>query len=166
MPYYIGVDPGLTGAIALLEKGRVLECRDLIVQDNETPGGKVNRRIDAEAMNDLLTDWSHRYEFGRNVVYACLEAAVPLPKMPSTTTASTFDSFGCLRTLLILRMPLTIVHPQRWKRTFGLKAIKDESIEMARRLYPNAGEHVVLKKHHNRAEAILIGHWHYKTHFA
>lgn len=161
----IGCDPGLTGAICLLQEGVLLELEDLRIEANETPNAKVNQRVSAEAMNDLLADWSARYDFARNHPHACLELAVPMPGMPSTTTASTFDSFGCLRTLFTLRMDLTIVHSQKWKRIYGLDSKKPASLSCARALYPEAKNQLSRAKDHNRAESILIGHWLYKTEF-
>lgn len=56
--------------------------------------------------------------------------------------------------------PLKKVPPAVWKRRLSLLSNahpKDAGLKKARELYPHAELH--LKKHHNRADAILIGHY-------
>ena len=74
--------------------------------------------------------------------------------------------FFSIRTVLdILRYPTKLVLPQKWKGTYGIKrkpgekeaAYKGRHLAMARKLYPLAP--LPLAKHHNRAEALLIGHF-------
>ena len=157
----IGVDPGLTGAISLLcsERG-LLECEDLPTCTNGQTTGKMLRWIDVAALQGMLWDWSVRHGFAEHSVHACIERPIPMPSMPSTTTASSFDTFGVVRALVTGRVSpngMTVVDPSRWKKMFGLSRDKDASRACALRLYPEAP--VKLAKHHNRAEAILIGHW-------
>ena len=59
-----------------------------------------------------------------------------------------------------MRIPVEYVSPQRWKRAFGLLgAHKDASRGKAIDLYPSAP--LSLKKHHGRADAILLARWAY-----
>lgn len=157
----IGVDPGLTGAISLIcsERG-LLECADLPTCSNGLATGKMLRWIDAGALQKLLADWSMRHALASASVHACIERPIPMPSMPSTTTASSFDTFGVVRALLGARFPqnaLTVVSPNQWKKLFGLHTDKNASRECALRLYANAP--VTRAKDHNRAESVLIGHW-------
>ena len=157
----IGVDPGLTGAISLLchERG-LLQCMDLPVVANGLATGKMLRWIDADALQSLLSDWSKRFEFATESVHACIERPIPMPSMPSTTTASSFDSFGVIRALLYGKVApggLAMVNPREWKKFFGLSTDKDASRRVALSLYANAP--VARAKDHNRAESILIGHF-------
>jgi hypothetical protein len=157
----IGCDPGLTGAISLLCSQRgLLECEDLPVCSNGQKSGKMLRWIDAAALQSILWDWSVRHGFAEHSVHACIERPIPMPSMPSTTTASSFDTFGVIRALVTGRVSadgMTVIDPSDWKKLFGLSRDKDASRACALRLYPEAP--VKLAKHHNRAEAILIGHW-------
>ena len=84
----IGVDPGLTGAISLLcsERG-LLECEDLPTCTNGQTTGKMLRWIDVAALQGMLWDWSVRHGFAEHSVHACIERPIPMPSMPSTTTA-------------------------------------------------------------------------------
>lgn len=157
----VGVDPGLTGAISLLcsERG-LLECEDLPVCSNGQATGKMLRWIDAGKLQELLRKWSSDWRFAEQSVHAVIERPIPMPSMPSTTTASSFDSFGVIRALVSGKVApdgMTIVNPNEWKKFFGLGTDKDASRATALRLYANAP--VTRAKDHNRAESILIGHW-------
>lgn len=159
----LACDPGLTGAISLLcsERG-LLECEDLPIESNGQATGKMLRWIDAEKLQEMLRKWSSDWRFAEQSVHACIERPIPMPSMPSTTTASSFDTFGVVRALVSGKVSpkgMTMVNPTTWKKAFGLKTDKDESIACALRLYPSAARYLTKKLHHNRGESILIGHW-------
>ncbi len=159
----ISCDPGLTGAITLLcsERG-LLECEDIPTCDNGTTTGSMKRWVDTAALQNILVLWSRRHSFADQSVQACIERPIPMPTLPAQTVASQFDTFGVIRALVTSKVALgamTIVNPQVWKKTFGLKSDKDASIACALRLYPKAARYLARKKDHNRSESILIGHW-------
>jgi hypothetical protein len=159
----ISVDPGLTGAISLLCSQRgLLECEDLPTCSNGQSTGKMLRWIDCDKLQKLLAEWSSDWRFAEESVHAVIERPIPMPSMPSTTTASSFDSFGVIRALVSGKVTpngMTIVTPREWKKFFGLGTDKDESIACALRLYPSAARYLTKKLHHNRAESILVGHF-------
>lgn len=159
----IATDPGLTGAISLLCSRRgLLECEDLPTCSNGQKTGKMLLWIDTEALQAMLSNWSTKHDFAGQSVHAAIERPIPMPTLPAQTVASQFDTFGVIRALVGGKVPLNamhIVNPQMWKRTFGLKSDKDESIACALRLYPSAAQLLKLKKSHNRAESLLIGRW-------
>lgn len=154
----LGIDPGLTGAIAAVCSQRgLLDCADLPTCGNGSDTGKVRSWLDVAVMRALLRDWSARYGFASESVRAFLERPIPMPSMPTQTLASQFDTFGALRTLLSERAEVDVIAPKAWKGLFGLKADKDASRACCLRLYPSAP--VARVKDHNRAEAVLIAHW-------
>lgn len=159
----IGVDPGVTGAISLIKSGKLLECQDLPVIGNGITGGRVTRWIDVQALDAMVRDWSTRHDFAREVVSAVVERPIPMPSMPSTTTASSFDTFGAVRAVLSIRVgEVLAVAPTEWKKFFfGKGADKNASRAMALTLYPDAPVKRALD--HNRAEAVLIAHWHMRA---
>ena len=159
----LSCDPGLTGAISLLCSQRgLLECEDLPTSSNGQTTGKMLRWIDTEALQAMLSNWSTKHDFAGQSVHAAIERPIPMPTLPAQTVASQFDTFGVIRALVGGRVSfdaMHIVNPQAWKKVFGLKTDKDESIACALRLYPKAGKFLARKKDHNRSESILIGHW-------
>ena len=62
-----------------------------------------------------------------------------------------------LGVLATLRLPYTAVRPVVWKKAFSLGKDKEASRLRAMQLYPGAD--LRLKKHHGRAEALLLAHY-------
>jgi hypothetical protein len=157
----LACDPGLTGAIALLcgTKG-LLECADLPVCANGQDTGKMRQWLDAGALADLVQGWSWRHEFAKESLLCVVERPIAMPTLPAQTVGGQFDCFGAVRMLMTIRSkePVATPNPKDWQKVFGLKGgDKEASMACAKRLYPDAP--LKFKKHHNRAEAILIGHW-------
>lgn len=158
----LGVDPGLTGAISLLDSGRgLLECADIPTSGNGTASGSMQRWVDVAALAEILDTWSVRHSFARESVHAFLERPIAMPRLPSQTIASQFDTFGVIRALICSRpvwgTRARFVNPQEWKRFFGLGSEKDASRKVCLRLYPDAP--ITRAKDHNRAESLLIAHY-------
>jgi crossover junction endodeoxyribonuclease RuvC len=159
MSFYIGIDPGLTGAMALLcsERG-LLACVDLPTESNGLITGSMKRQIDAVTFDEMLMEWRITHDFAYEHVTAVIERPIAMPSLPAQTIAAQFDTVGVVRSLVSLRCNATkFVAPSEWKKLFGLSKDKDGSREAALRLYPAAP--VARKKDHNRAEAVLIAHW-------
>lgn len=159
----ISCDPGLTGAIALLNHNReLLECEDLPTSSTGNETGKLKRWVDASALDRLLMNWSAYHGFAYEYVVGVIERPIPMPSMPSTTNASTFDSFGLIRGLMTMRCnQMTFVPPAEWKKLYDFGMNKDAARNTCLRLFPTAP--VGRAKDHNRAEAILIGNWYAKV---
>lgn len=82
--------------------------------------------------------------------------------MPDQGVASSFafgKSFGIvIGVLAALGISTELVSPQRWKKHFDLAGgEKEQARELAIRLFPTSP--MPLKKHHNRAEALLIARY-------
>lgn len=155
----IGCDPGLTGAIALIDGTRstLLGCEDLPVCDNGTSSGSMKRWIDSAAFLGLLQSWAERFDFAHSDVEIFIERPIPMPSLPAQTIASQFDTFGVLRSHLQRRGPVNFVNPREWKKFFGLGTDKNASRATCQALYPSAP--VGRVRDHNRAESILLGHF-------
>lgn len=164
----IACDPGLTGAICAIDSARgLLECADLPTCDNGS-SGSMKRWVDVKALAALLRDWSARHQFARESVQAVIEKPVAAPTIgkfkravPAQTIAAQFDTFGTVRATLaaVTGAQLHYVAPQGWKKFFGIvgENAKSDARACCLRLYPNAPVTRVMD--HNRAEAILVGHW-------
>ncbi|MDN8617840.1 hypothetical protein [Variovorax ginsengisoli] len=151
---YIGIDPGLSGAISFVSE------RSCIVEDLPTmplPGtGLITKKIDGRALAQLIR---------KNVPIG--ETAEAYVEQVSTmggkdnalqTQGSLMRSLGAIETVLeCMGYRPTMLSPQKWKRFYGLDSDKKRSLATARALYEAAP--LSLAKHHNRAEAVLIGHW-------
>ena len=145
----LGIDPGLTGAAALLDSDGVPELvADLpVIRDGRLAW------IDGGAMQSTLLDALH----GR----PCRAVVERVSAMPRQGIASAFN-FGVglgsiLATLQGLRLPIELVTPAQWKAALGLGKDKRASLDKARLLFPLAELH--LAKHDGRAEALLLAHF-------
>jgi len=139
----LGIDPGQSGAVAKLSKDYI-GVEDLPIVD-----GVVN----PAGLLDLLTvirwDYDHAY----------VERAQSMPKQGVASTFKYGVGYGAiLGVLAALQIPYTLVSPRVWKKAFHLIGKdKEASRKLAIQWYPGADLH--LKKHHGKAEALLIARW-------
>jgi hypothetical protein len=155
----IGCDPGLTGAMALIDPARgLLDVMDLPVCASGQATGRMQQWLDCEAIRAGLCVWSEKYSFASDSIHPVIEKPIPMPTLNASTIAAQFDAFGVLRALLSRLGKVEAVPPVEWKRMYGFGKDKDQARSTCLSLYPNAP--ITLVKHHNRAEAVLIGHWH------
>lgn len=145
----IGIDPGLTGAVAVLNAA-----------------GEYHTVFDLPVIRDRSLAWID----GDALLSAVLaakggESATVIiervSSMPGQGVASSFGfgvTFGSiLATVQCLHLPLELVTPATWKRALGLGSDKSASLHKARLLFPMAN--LSLAKHHGRAEALLMARW-------
>jgi len=140
----IAIDPGLNGAwAALTYDGAFLEAGELPRFENMVNGSQLAKIIDRFLVRQAVIERVHA--------------------MPKQGVASTF-AFGCaygiaIGVLASHQLPIAFVTPGKWKSHFRLGAAKDASVQRATNLYPTAADFLTLKKHHNRADAILLGRY-------
>ncbi len=155
----IGIDPGLTGAVGVLSDGRFIAVED--IPTVLKGAGSVKYEIDASGLIRLLRE---HYKAEEDCE-AVLERVNAMPGQGTSSIFSLGDSFGCIRACIIAaRFPTNYVTPQTWKKHFKLTSDKELSRSLAAKLFPDAELH--LKKHADRAEALLMARWLYETKFA
>lgn len=147
----LGIDPGLSGAFALLDDGALS-----LVDDLPTMGTKTARQINGAQLAATLSP------LPINVAVVELVGA-----MPGQGVSSMFR-FGhavgqVLGILQALKIPLVRVTPGVWKRSFGLGAEKDASRARAINLFPQHHASFARVKDDGRAEAALIALWGFKN---
>jgi crossover junction endodeoxyribonuclease RuvC len=149
MSTVIGIDPGArTGAIAFMRNETVVHVDWLpFVKDGKQTMLNVN------AMDELLESHCKRF------TTAVIERQQPMPKQGVSSTFVTGSAYGALLTYFQCRnIPVQIVNAQAWKKKAGLIGKdKDASRAKVAMLFPNVS--LPLKKDHNKADAILIGHY-------
>lgn len=152
--FVIGIDPGLTGAIAILS--RVCppppEVHDMpVIAYGKT--GFVKRAVDLPALAALLAPYS--------VIATARAFMERVSAFPGQGVGSMFSLgmsyWGVAGVLAGLKIPLQLVGPQEWKRHYGIEKDKEKSRALARRHYPTLD--LWRKKDHNRAEALLIARY-------
>lgn len=150
MTYFIGIDPGLTGAVAVIGDSFV------DVYDIPTVANGAGR-VKSEVSGLLLAQLIRRLgQLGS--LHALLERTA---SMPGQGVASMF-SMGVSRGVVLgvlgaLAVPYIEAAPATWKKAYGLiGADKDQSRRVALQLYPSLATQLARVKDHNRAEAVLL----------
>ena len=148
---YLGIDPGLTGALALLNSdGSMHSVEDLPVMARGK--GRVKHEIDPAALARLLR--SHTAD----IKLAVVEQVGSMPGQGVASVFSMGHTLGCIVGVVqALGIPLHLVPPAVWKKRAGISADKNLARSEAIRLWPAAPLDRI--KDHNRAEALLLARY-------
>jgi crossover junction endodeoxyribonuclease RuvC len=113
-------------------------------------GDGAKRRIDARA----AYDWIQRY--APQIAY--IELAGVMPRQGISSGFRYGRAVGSLETVVALAgISTSIVAPAKWKAFFGLVGSDKENDRLkAPQIFPSAHDQLTLKKHHQRADAILL----------
>ena len=142
MSLVLGVDPGLSGGLALLvrDTGKLLWAEAMPVLRNTVP------TVDVRQLSHLLT--------GAHDVFAYVERAQAFPRMAASSVFNYGVIFGSILTALAdVGIGYELVSPAVWKRKAGLTADKRGSLDRVAQLYPTLA---LKRKDDGLAEAILI----------
>jgi crossover junction endodeoxyribonuclease RuvC len=140
---WVGVDPGKSGAIALVHRdGQLVE---------DWPG-------DAAGAAELLLTW--RIEF--NIELVALESVHAMPGQGVKSMFTFGQNFGQWEGIIAaLSLPCLQPTPQEWQKGLVKKSdgpdAKARALIVARRLFPDAD--LSRKKDHGRADALLLAWW-------
>lgn len=145
----VGIDPGLSGAIALYDSIEgTLEVHDMPVVE-VTRNGKTKREVVAALVADVVA--------GKAVAAAYLERVGAMPGQGVTSMFSLGRSVGVVEGVLgAYEIPVTIVPPKTWQKALNLRDGKDGSRERAMALFPKHADLFKRKKDDGRADATLI----------
>jgi crossover junction endodeoxyribonuclease RuvC len=146
----IGIDPGVTGALALLsDNGDLIDVLDM---PSLADGTKGRSTVNAVLLSELLAKWHAREAFCEFV-----------SSRPTDGAVQAF-AFGRCRGAIegvcgALSLPITLITPQSWKRWHGIPPgdQKDMARSKAIAKWPAMAQRFARKLDHNRAEACLIG---------
>ena len=157
----VGVDPGLSGAVGVLQDGRFVAVEDMPVVIKGA--GVVKNEVSPAALLAVLRERVPPVDS----VAAVIERVSSRPGEGVASSFSLGDSFGVARAVLsVARVELTYVTPAQWKKHFKLTADKELSRALALRLFPEAAYSLRFKKHDGRAEALLLARWLWETRYA
>ncbi|CAB5178791.1 hypothetical protein UFOVP156_36 [uncultured Caudovirales phage] len=148
----IGIDPGLNGAIAVLDQSqKLLVCHDMptvTLQSSKTTKRQVNEHQVAEILQRVQP------------THAFLEFVSARPNQGVTSMFNFGVSYGIIRGVLgALQIPYSFVTPQKWQRDLGVAKGKDANRLRAIQLYPESVNYFSRARDDGRADAALIAHW-------
>lgn len=168
----VSIDPGLTGAVAVLDRLMLRAVFDLPTMPipGVGPEAKVQKKVDGRALRQQILATCPPDE----PIAAVIEAVGVMPsdrkKNAIQFQGSLMRSLGAVETVIeTLRLPVAYSNTRTWKKFYGLidpkwsdTQRKAAALAKARALYPSC-EDLARAKDHNRAEAVLIGHHYLRT---
>lgn len=154
MKYYLGIDPGLSGALAFYNP----TDGDLKVWDMPTHNikvsGKKKRTLDIFTLANIVDPLSNE------VIMAAVEEVGAMPKQGVTSSFNFGFSAGCAQmAVAAYAIPLRTIRPNIWKRDMRITGDKTASRREASRLLPQHIGLWPLIKHDGRAEAALLAYY-------
>mgnify|MGYP000433117193 FL=1 len=147
----IGIDPGLSGAIAILENNTVLHIFDIPVMSE---GKKNKRQLNSALLVNLLKENINNKE----EIAVVVEQVNAMPGQGVTSMFNFGQTFGALKGICAaLELPIYFVRPSKWKKHFELiNSSKDASRTKVIEMYPKLSSQLAKKKDVNKSDAILI----------
>ena len=154
----IGIDPGLSGAIAILENNKVLNIFDMPVMSE---GKKNKRQLNSAFLVSLLKDNIDKDD----EVAVVVEQVNAMPGQGVTSMFNFGQTFGAIKGVCAaLGLPIFFVRPSKWKKHFELiNSSKDSSRTKAIEMYPSLSNDLSKKKDVNKSDAILIARFFSET---
>ena len=146
----VGVDPGLTGAIAAWD-GKTLEIWDVPSMKAKGHGNEVN----VPALVKMVRDVHYK---GIDAVF--IEKDGGRPNQSEFSGRKAGKTWGLLTgTLAMCCANVFWPTPGQWKKVMKLTKDKDYSITKAVETFPDHADFFLRKKDHNRAEAALLAYY-------
>jgi hypothetical protein len=147
--YYIGIDPGVHGAVAILDKQlNIIAVHDLPTRPQGLGGAKNSKRVCTLKFTEILKPYAVAG------TAAIVEVAIVKPPMKLVASKTIGMNYGfVVAALELLGIAVHERSPSVWKRVLNLSDDKDASISLCTSLYPRDLHQFT---RHDRAEAILI----------
>ena len=156
----IGIDPGLSGAIAILDNKKVLNILDMPVMSE---GKKNKRQLNSALLVNIIKENIEKSE----EIAVVVEQVNAMPGQGVTSMFNFGQTFGAIKGVCAaLELPIFFVRPSKWKKHFELiKTSKDASRTKAIEMYPSLADQLSKKKDVNKSDAILIARFFVETGF-
>tara|TARA_Y100001954_G_C15627574_1_gene511008 strand:- start:262 stop:756 length:495 start_codon:yes stop_codon:yes gene_type:complete len=156
----IGIDPGIQGALAILDNEKVIDIVDLPVMSE---GKKNKKQLNGAYLSDYLK--KHILNIENTVVV--VEQVNAMPGQGVTSMFNFGQTFGVIKGICAaLKIPIYFVRPSKWKKHFDLiRSSKDASRTKVIEMYPSLSNLLSKKKDVNKSDAILIAKFFNETGF-
>ena len=154
----IGIDPGLSGGIAVLDNNKVLDLFDMpVMADGKKNKKQLNSALLAKLIKESISNSSESA--------VIVEQVNAMPGQGVTSMFNFGQTFGAIKGICAtLELPIFFVRPSKWKKHFELiNSSKDASRTKAIEMYPHLAEKLSKKKDVNKSDAILIARFYCET---
>ena len=149
-----GIDPGVSGAISVLENKKVIEVFDMPTMID---GKKSKRQVNGAQVTNIIKE---KLDENKEIIVV-VEQVNAMPGQGVTSMFNFGQSFGVIKGISsALSLPIYFVRPTKWKKHFNLiKTNKDASRTKVIQIYPEISSKLSRKKDSNKADAILIARY-------
>ena len=150
----IGIDPGLSGGIAILDDLKICDIFDMPIMSE---GKKNKNQLNSAQLVDLIT----KHILKKDETFVIVEQVSAMPGQGVTSMFNFGQTFGSIKGICAaLGLPIFYVRPAKWKKHFELiNSSKDASRTKVIEMYPAISPRLTKKKDVNKADAILIARY-------
>ena len=137
----LGIDPGLSGGISVLEDQKVLGIFDMPVM---AEGKKNKRQLNSAQLVNIIKENTR----SDDEVVIIVEQVNAMPGQGVTSMFNFGQTFGAIKGVCAaLKLPIFFVRPSKWKKHFELiNSSKDSSRTKAIEMYPSISNQLAKKK--------------------
>lgn len=155
----IGIDPGQSGAVAVLADGEPVKVFDMPCTARKNAGHEVSAAALAIELRAIVRQYPGAH------VSAVVEQVAAMRGWGTGGSFRFGEAFGIVKGVLATAgIGYRLVGPPAWKRHHGLiGAEKDASRGAVMQRWPETAAWLTRKKDDGRADAILIAAWHHDT---
>ena len=153
----IGIDPGLSGGIAILDDLKIFDIFDMPIM----PEGKKNKnQLNSAQLVSIIKEHLIVGE-----TFVIVEQVGAMPGQGVTSMFNFGQTFGSIKGICAaLNLPIFYVRPAKWKKHFELiNSSKDSSRTKVIEMYPKLSNQLSKKKDVNKSDAILIARFFSET---
>ena len=149
----IGIDPGLSGGIAILDDLKVFDFFDMPIMSE---GKKNENQLNSAQLVNIIK----KHIVSANT-FVIVEQVSAMPGQGVTSMFNFGQTFGSIKGICAaLNLPIFYVRPAKWKKHFELiNSSKDASRTKVIEMYPSISDRLTRKKDVNKADAILIARY-------
>ena len=150
----IGIDPGLSGGIAILDDHKIYDIFDMPIMSE---GKKNKNQLNSAQLVNII----NKHVLKNEDTLVIVEQVSAMPGQGVTSMFNFGQTFGSIKGICAaLRLPIFYVRPAKWKKHFELiNSSKDASRTKVIEMYPTISWRLAKKKDVNKADAILIARY-------
>ena len=150
----IGIDPGLSGGIAILDDLKILDIYDMPIMSE---GKKNKNQLNSAQLVNIIK----KNIISNGDTFLIVEQVSAMPGQGVTSMFNFGQTFGSIKGICAaLNLPIFFVRPAKWKKHFDLiNSSKDASRTKVIEMYPSISPRLSKKKDVNKADAILIARY-------
>ena len=149
-----GIDPGVSGAISILEDKKIIEVYDMPTMID---GKKNKKQVNGSQVANIFKEKIDP----KREISVVVEHVNAMPGQGVTSMFNFGQSFGVIKGICsALSLPIHFIRPTKWKKHFNLiNTNKDASRTKVIEIYPEISSKLSRKKDSNKADAILIARY-------